>query len=153
MKFTHMMIIMFIGSFILQYYIISPIMVDKRADITNSYGKIYMSVIMSLSMVFLEVMSKDHQYKVFSLNLYILLAVLFALFVYLYRKQVWVNDRQYLEGMIEHHSMAILTSKRILEKTDNYNVAKLSKDIIQTQEDEIKKMRGLIHNLEKKSHK
>ena len=66
------------------------------------------------------------------------------LFVYLYRNQVAINDAQYLEGMIEHHSMALLTSQEILKKTDDYNVSKLAKNIIQTQEDEIKIMRELL---------
>ena len=46
--------------------------------------------------------------------------------------------------MIEHHSMGIFTSEEILKKTDNYDVAKIAKNIIQTQNDEIKEMRDII---------
>jgi 4-amino-4-deoxy-L-arabinose transferase-like glycosyltransferase len=138
------MVIMFIGSFIIQYYLMSPIMVSNRIDITNNIGKAYIATIMGLFMVLLEVMMHDHQYHVFSTNFYIILAALLALFVYLYRKQVAINDTQYLEGMIEHHSMALLTSEQILNKTDNYDVAKLAKNIIQQQEDEIREMRELL---------
>jgi len=46
--------------------------------------------------------------------------------------------------MIEHHSMALLTSNKILEKTDDYNIAKLAKNIIQTQQDEIREMKELL---------
>ena len=144
MKLTHTMIVMGIGSFIIQYFVMSPIMVISRADITNNLGKVYLSMTMALSMIFLEVMMHDHQYNVFSLNTYVILAALFVLFVYLYRNQVAINDKQYLEGMIEHHSMALLTSQEILKKTDDYNVSKLAKNIIQTQEDEIKIMRDLL---------
>jgi 4-amino-4-deoxy-L-arabinose transferase-like glycosyltransferase len=138
------MVIMFIGSFIVQYYLMSPIMVSNRIYITNNIGKAYIATIMGLFMVLLEVMMHDHQYHVFSTNFYIILAALLALFVYLYRKQVAINDTQYLEGMIEHHSMALLTSEEILKKTDNYDVAKLAKNIIQQQEDEIREMRELL---------
>jgi len=144
MKITHTMVIMFIGSFIVQYYLMSPIMVSNRIYITNNIGKAYIATIMGLFMVLLEVMMHDHQYHVFSTNFYIILAALLALFVYLYRKQVAINDTQYLEGMIEHHSMALLTSEEILKKTDNYDVAKLAKNIIQQQEDEIREMRELL---------
>ena len=144
MKLTHTMIVMGIGSFVIQYFVMSPIMVINRADITNHLGKVYLSMTMALSMIFLEVMMHDHQYNVLSLNTYVILAALFVLFVYLYRNQVAVNDKQYLEGMIEHHSMALLTSQEILKKTDDYNVSKLAKNIIQTQEDEIKIMRDLL---------
>lgn len=144
MKLTHTMIVMGIGSFVIQYFVMSPIMVINRADITNNLGKVYLSMTMALSMIFLEVMMHDHQYNVLSLNTYVILAALFVLFVYLYRNQVAVNDKQYLEGMIEHHSMALLTSQEILKKTDDYNVSKLAKNIIQTQEDEIKIIRELL---------
>ena len=46
--------------------------------------------------------------------------------------------------MIEHHSMAILTSEEILKKTDKYEVAKLAKNIIQSQSDELITMNDLI---------
>jgi len=46
--------------------------------------------------------------------------------------------------MIEHHSMALLTSEEILKKTNDYNIAKLAKNIIQTQTDEIRDMRKLL---------
>jgi uncharacterized protein (DUF305 family) len=136
---------MFVGSFIIQYYLMSPIMVSNRIYITNNIGKAYIATIMGLFMVLLEVMMHDHQYHVFSMNFYIILAALLALFVYLYRKQVAINDTQYLEGMIEHHSMALLTSEQVLKKTDNYDVAKLAKNIIQQQEDEIREMRELLN--------
>ena len=96
-------------------------------------------------MVLLEIMMHDHQYSVVSTSFYIGLTVLLVLFIYLYRKQVAVNNKQYLEGMIEHHSMALLTSKEILKKTDDYNIAKLGKNIIEAQENEIKVMRDLLN--------
>ena len=119
-------------------------MVNNRLYITNNIGKAYLATIMGLFMILLEVMMHDQQYHVFSTNFYIVLSALLALFVYLYRAQVAINDKQYLEGMIEHHSMGIFTSEQVLKKTDNYDVAKLAKNIIQQQEDEIRIMRELI---------
>jgi len=145
MKITHTMAIMFIGSFIIQYFFMSPIMVNNRNYITNNIGKAYMATIMGLFMVLLEVLMYDHQYSVLSLHTYIILIVCLALFIYLYRQQFAVTDKQYLEGMIEHHSMGIFTSEEILKKTDDYNVSKIAKNIIQTQNDEIKEMRDLIN--------
>jgi len=120
-------------------------MVSETTYITNNIGKVYMAVIMGLFMVVLEIMMHDHQYNVFSWNLYAGFITMLALFVYLYRKQVAVDDKQYLEGMIEHHSMGIFTSEEILKKTDNYDVAKIAKNIIQTQNDELRAMRELIN--------
>jgi Ca2+/Na+ antiporter len=136
---------MFIGSFIIQYFLMPPIMINQVTDFTNSVGKAYVSIIMGIFMVLLEVAMHDHQYDVCSTNFYIALLAVLILFVYLYRKQVAINDKQYLEGMIEHHSMALLTSEEILKKTDDYNIAKLAKNIIQTQETEIKTMKSLLN--------
>ena len=144
MKITHTILIMFVGSFIIQYFLMPPIMVSENAYITNNIGKAYMAVIMGLFMVVLEIMMHDHEHNMLSLNLYAIFIVILALFVYLYRKQVAIDDKQYLEGMIEHHSMGIFTSEEIFKKTDNYEVAKIAKNIIQTQNDELRTMRELI---------
>jgi len=144
MKITHSMFFMFVGSFIVQYFIMPSIMVNKFTYITNNIGKAYLATIMGLFMVLIEVMMHDHQYHVISVNWYAILFALLAIFTYLYRKQIAIDDKQYLEGMIEHHSMALFQSEEILKKTDNYDVAKLAKNIIQTQTDELKFMSNLL---------
>jgi len=139
------MIVMFVGSFFAQYFIMSSIMVNKQLYVTNNLGKAYIATIMSIFMLLLEVMMHDFQYKVLSVNWYVILAAFLGVFVYLYRQQIAINDKQYLEGMIEHHSMAILPSEEIIKKTDNYDVSKLAKNILQTQKDEINTMRELLN--------
>ena len=144
MRILMTMALMFIGSFIIQYLLMSLIMVNNIGDFTNSLGKFYMSIIMGLYMVVVEVMMHDHHYDVFSTKYYAICAGLLIAFIYLYRAQQFINDTQYIEGMIEHHSMAILTSNKILEKTDNCKVAKLAKEILQTQKDEIIVMKNIL---------
>ena len=119
-------------------------MVNSTMYITNNIGKAYLATIMGISMVILEIMMRDHQYHVLSINWYAILFALLAMFIYLYRVQAAINDKQYLEGMIEHHSMAIFTSDKILKKTDNYNIAKIAKNIIEKQSDELLTMRELV---------
>ena len=148
MKFNHMLLVMFIGSFIVQYYLMSSIMVNSYIDITNNYGKLYMSIIMALYMVLIDIMMNDYHYNRISMNSYLMLFILIGTMIYVYRNQIGINDKQYLEGMIEHHSMAILTSQEIIKKSDDYNVLKLAKTIVQQQEDEIKKMREIISKLQ-----
>ena len=144
MKISHSMIIMFIGSFIVQYFLMPPIMVHKTSYITNNIGKAYLAIIMGLFMVLIEVMMHDHQYHILSFNWYVILFSLLTIFTYLYRNQIGIDDKQYLEGMIEHHSMALFQSEEILTKTDSYDVAKLAKNIIQTQKDELTLMTDLL---------
>jgi len=144
MKIIHTMIIMFIGSFLIQYFVMSNIMVNERIHITNNIGKAYMALIMALLAAFLEVMMYDQQYKIVSVNLYLILLCLLIFFIYLYRKQIAITDKQYLQNMIEHHSMGIFTSEEILKKTNDYNVTRLAKNIISKQQDEIKDMEKML---------
>lgn len=135
------MLFMVIGSFLVQYVLMSIIMTRDRSHITNNVGKIYISVIMVLFMILLTSLVERH-------NTFSLIAVTgLVLFIYLYRKQIAINDKQYLENMIEHHSMALLTSEEILKKTDNVYVTNIARNIIQTQQDEIKEMRDLINKM------
>jgi hypothetical protein len=147
MRLLHTLIVMFVGSFLIQYYLMSAIMTNSLSNVRNSYGKMYISVIMGLFMVLLEVYMHDSTYNVFNYKYYLVFGLLLGLFVYFYRQQTAIKDKQYLEEMIEHHSMAILTSKKIVEKTNNYYVAKLAKDILQKQEDEINIMKNLVKNM------
>lgn len=147
MHFYHSLFFMFVFSFIIQYYVMSFVMIDKTQNFTNSYGKIYISIIMALLMVLAEVYMHDSTYNVTSYRLYGFFGLISLLFIYLYKNQVYIYDKQYLEGMIEHHSMALLTSNKILEKTNNYDVAKLAKNIIQTQKDEIDFMNNILEKM------
>lgn len=145
MRIAHTLIVMFLGSFIIQYFLMSLIMSNSFENMRNSLGKVYLSVIMGLYMMGLEIMMHDHYYSVFSIKYYVIIGGLLCLFIYLYKTQKYITDKQYLEEMIEHHSMALLTSNEILKKTDNYNVSKLAKNIIQKQEDEIRDMKEILN--------
>lgn len=139
---------MIISSFIIQYFIMPPFMVNNITDITFTLGNAYLSLFMGLLMGVVEVIMYDMRYNMMSVKYYVSLFVASAVCVYLYRYQIGINDKQYLEEMIEHHSMALLTSEKIVKKTENYDVAALSKIILQTQTDEIIKMRDILSKLD-----
>ena len=144
MKILHTIVIMFIFSFLIQYFAMPPLMVNSLSDITNNIGKAYLAAIMGLSMVLIEVGMYDMQYGVVSSTKYGIIFALLCLFIYLYRNQIAIKDNEYVKGMIEHHSMALFMSEEILKKTDNYNIAKLAKNIVQSQKDEIQIMKDLL---------
>ncbi len=146
MNLYHSMIVMFIASFIFQFWIMSFVMTPTVKLVYGSVGKLYMTLAMSFFMVFVEVIMHDMQYKSFSYPLLFTFGTLTLFCLYLYRIQKFVNDDQYIKGMIEHHGMALLTSSEILKKTNDYNVTKLAKNIIQTQQDEINEMQRILKN-------
>lgn len=130
-------LVIFISMFLVQYVFMSFIMTDKFENITNSVGKIYMSTIMGLIMVI--IMNHTFDIQQFTIFGGLLIAVLF-----LYKIQFGINDKNYLNEMIEHHSMALLTSEAIIKKTNNSYVADIAQRIRNTQEKEIYEMRNLI---------
>jgi len=135
---------MMIGSVIIQMFVMSSIMTNTYKNITMSLGKFYISVIMALLMGLLEVIMHDNHMRVISIYYYLFFGFLLVIFVYLYRNQAYIEDKDYLNEMIEHHSMAILTSEEILQKTNSERVKKLAENIITTQEKEINYMKELI---------
>ena len=73
-------------------------------------------------------------------------AVVFALSLYLVRSQATVDDVSWMEAMIPHHSIAILTSERA--NISDPRVRELADGIIETQRKEIAEMKQLIADLE-----
>ena len=83
-----------------------------------------------------------------SIFYYLFFGLLLVIFVYLYRNQVYIYDKDYLNEMIEHHSMALLTSEEILQKTTSERVKRLAENIVSTQQAEIEYMGKLVNSIE-----
>jgi hypothetical protein len=147
MELTRSLYQMMIGSFIIQYFVMSAIMTNSYRNITFSLGKFYISVIMALSMGLLEVAMFDFHMKTINTFIYFCIIFWLIVFIYLYRNQVFIGGKEYLQDMIEHHSMAILTSEEILDKEPSKRVKKLTETILQVQEKEIEYMKQLLKNM------
>lgn len=139
MNFYHIFI-MFTTSFLTQYFIMSWVMDNSINDFTNSLGKIYLSFLMGLTMVFSQIFIDTNISSLF----YIILFIFILIFIYLYRNQTFIGEKEYLSDMIEHHSMALLTSDQILQKTKNRKIKNLANQIMETQRKEIKEMKDLL---------
>ncbi len=144
MTLLQSVLFMMLLSFFIQYYVMSVIMTNNITNIRNSLGKAYMSGIMALLMGIVEVAMNDYYMKMISAKYYIVLFILLGLLYYMYKTQQYIYDRDYLNEMIEHHSMALTTSGEILKKTSDPKVKILASNIINTQEDEIQYMKRLL---------
>jgi len=138
---------MMIGSFLIQFVIMSLIMANTFTNTRSSIGKFYISIIMALLMGILEVLMYDYHMGSISVMYYLFLGLLLCTFSYLYREQMYIYDKDYLNEMIEHHSMALLTSESILEKTESERVKRLAENIISTQRSEIEYMGKLLNTI------
>ncbi len=106
--------------------------VDKLDDIRWSLNDIYMTTLMTGWMItFMSIYYKD-------VNPFIVGILIVGLSFYAIRTQLFISQDQYLLGMIPHHSMAILMSKRLLTKQNN--ITPFLNKIINTQTKEIEYM-------------
>ena len=127
--YVQMFFIMIIASFLSTM----NVWVSSTSDIRLSLNDLYMALLMTGWMfLFMGVLDKNNFITLFGI-------ILTAGSFYAIRKQLFVDQKQYLLGMIPHHSMAILMSKE-LQKKEN-NIPKLLNDIITNQENEIKFMK------------
>jgi hypothetical protein len=112
-----------------------------------SETRAFMALIMGAAMMVIMLSYMLHMYKNRSANIAIYLSaiVLFGVSLWLVRSQVTVGDVAYMEGMIPHHSIAILTSDRAQIK--DLRVRELADGIIAAQRREIKEMEWLISDI------
>lgn len=112
-----------------------------------SETRLFMTMIMGGGMVIVMLLFMLHMYKSKAKNIAAICAGLILLGggVALVRSQITVSDTDYMEGMIPHHSIAILTSERA--RIDDPRVRKLADEIIEAQRREIKEMEWLIRDI------
>ena len=114
---------------------------DIYLSLTLFYGGLLMASNMIWAHEIVHYLSMGHiNIKLFLFG--VLLSIIIT--IILLRQQFLVNDNQWLRRMISHHSTALTTSHKIYKRTYNPNIKKLAKEIINTQEKEIKLMRELL---------
>jgi hypothetical protein len=132
----HNVMFMIICSVLAGYASTMNMWVDKWDDVRFSLNDFYMVGLMTGWMFFFMGLFTLRLGKtMFGLGLVVL-------FLLLIRKQAFVNEIQYLKGMIPHHSMAIMMSKRLENKPNS--IKHLLDQIIQTQQKEIHIMKSYL---------
>ena len=115
---------------------------------TRAFMAVYMGAMMTVVMLaFMLHMYKD---KTRNIAIFAGSAVIFAFGFWLLRTQTTVDDVDWMEAMIPHHSLAILTSERAT--ITDPRVRRLADDIILAQKREIVEMEALIGDLERSDY-
>ncbi|MGX9948438.1 DUF305 domain-containing protein (plasmid) [Bradyrhizobium denitrificans] len=113
---------------------------------TRAWMALLMGAVMAVIMLgFMWSMYKDSRANA---AIVLAAAVAFAGSLWLVRSQETVGDVSYMEAMIPHHSIAVMTSERAHIKDPR--VRKLADGIIEAQVREIGEMKQLIAELESK---
>lgn len=112
-----------------------------------SETRVFMAMIMGAAMMVIMLVFMLGMYKNSKANVAIFIgaALLLLLSVWLVRSQETVSGVDYMEAMIPHHSIAILTSERA--GIEDPRVQELAGEIIEAQRREIKEMEWLIEDI------
>lgn len=112
-----------------------------------SQTRLYMALIMGATMAIVMLLFMWSMYDNKRLNRVILIgsALIFAGSLYLVRSQATVRDASWMQAMIPHHSIAILTSERA--QLSDPEVKALAREIAKTQREEIKEMKQLLKKI------
>lgn len=112
-----------------------------------SWTRFYMVClgIAAMAVIMLSFMLKMYKDKKKNIAIYLGSLVLFVSALYLVRAQKPIGDVEWMEAMIPHHSIAILTSSRA--DIDDPEAKKLAEEIIEAQAREIAQMKKIIYRL------
>jgi FlaA1/EpsC-like NDP-sugar epimerase len=112
-----------------------------------SETRLFMTLIMggSMMIVMMAYMFGMYQNKKVNIAIFIGAILLILSSIWLVRTQATVSDVDYMEAMIPHHSIAILTSER--SNIRDIRVRELADEIIEAQHREIKEMEWLISDI------
>lgn len=138
-------IIMIVSSFILSYYVTESISLKK--NITNNMHKFYMGLFMAVLMGMIELCMYYYFSKSFdNYYLFVFLIICIIFFGYKLRTLNFLDDKQFLLSMIEHHENAIVMANAHNKyyKTNNPELINLINNIQKNQTDEINLMYRLL---------
>lgn len=109
--------------------------------------RVYMTILSTCVMAIVMLLFMLHMLKNKKTNsiIAIVSVLVFSITFFMMRNQTTIDEVDYMQGMVPHHSIAILTSERADIKDPR--VKKLAEGIIETQKKEIKEMKELIKDL------
>ncbi|CAD5291566.1 conserved membrane hypothetical protein [Bosea sp. 62] len=128
-------------------YLVMYTMIDGWPDYRNNINMLYMALTMWAPMGILMIVTMGSMYQNARTN--IVLYAVFALVTlgsfWATRSQALVDDRQFIQSMVPHHSGAILMCREA--KLVDPELVKLCQDISQGQRREIEQMNAIAARL------
>lgn len=145
MYYVILFVVMF---FVALFFNSMNVLSNNIKDIYISYTLLYSSLYMASTMLWAHEIvhylhSKMINYIVFFIGLF-----MSFFFSFVMRQQLYVDEKQWMKRMISHHSTAVTTTKKLIQKNISPEVFNFAKNIIITQENEIDNMKKYLKNIE-----
>ena len=141
--------IMILVSTVMMYFLMF-LNVFQLNHIYFSEMRLLMTLIMGsvMAVVMLSFMWKMYDNKKWNIIILGASFLIFGVSLWLVRSQATIDDVDYMQAMIPHHSIAILASERAT--IEDERVRKLADEIIAAQEREIAEMKILIEEIQQR---
>lgn len=139
-----MTLLSFISMYVLMY-----LMVDRFVNVYPNFNQFYMAGIMTIPMILIELVFMGSMYHNKKLNTTIAIFSIgiFAVLLFFLRRQVAIDDKEFLKSMIPHHAGALLMCK--YAKLQDSEIQALCKNISTSQQSEIDFMKAKLEILKK----
>ena len=111
--------------------------VDKWEDIRFSLNDIYMTLLMT-GWMFSFMGLYYNEITIVLIGIFLVICNIWCI-----RSQFMISTKQYILGMIPHHSMAVLMSKKLIQN-NSPSIKDFVSNIISTQEREIAYMKHIL---------
>ena len=137
------LILMTVTMFIIMFFIMYS-MIDSTKELIFNLNNVYMTLLMTTAMVIIEIIVMKKMYANKKINLAVLITAS-ALMIFSWfgiREQIGVGNREFIKGMIPHHSAALLMSKKA--KISDPELLILRDSILSTQQQEINFMESKL---------
>ena len=149
MKLFTYLILTFIVSFVVQFWILSIVSASNMEYVKATRGKMYLSITAASIMCILEVFIYDWYKNETSLFYYISLVLIAYIFAYFFKNQTGIDDQDYLKQMLEMHSCDVLISKQILQNTKSQSTQTIATNYINRRNKDIDVIKKLIDDDDK----
>jgi hypothetical protein len=128
-------------------YVVMYLNTYQLSDVRISEMRFYMTLLMVAPMVviMLTFMRGMYSNRRANLAIYVGSVIVFVVTFFLMRTQILVGDIAYMDGMIPHHSIAILTSENA--QIQDWRVRQVAEGIIESQRREIGEMTWLVNDI------
>ena len=120
--------------------------------IRNHLNKIMGSVLMAFTMALIELImhsSMLSKSKLIGYGIIIIFGIVIS--IYIIQKQLYVSEKDFLNGMIEHHAMGVKMAEKFQNSYSidtNQEIAKLAGSIVSTQTAEIHLMDRILMQMD-----
>ena len=139
------MLHVFVIHVIFHYVFLNGIEIYNPFKIRYSLGKMYLSFIAGFAVILIMVLHNNRHFN--TTKKYTILSYTFAIafLTYLYRNQVFINDKQFLIEMLDQSETSLLINNKIIIKTENELVKAFASKINHNRASELNDINTILH--------